>query len=110
MEQLYQWFENRKKTCLSFSLYLTKFLLKMIGWKDQEPGLLQPFLVWAKTSSFNVSHFIRSFIRSHTLFVIKTGENPIFFMLSLSKSKTRNSFPRYAPWINLPGRLDPQLK
>ena len=48
----------------------------MIGWKEQEPEaelsvkhlklsiahyLLQPFLVWAKTSSFNISHFSRSF-------------------------------------------------
>ena len=48
----------------------------MIIWKEQEPeaelsvkhlklsiahyflkSLLQPFLVWAKTSSFNISHF-----------------------------------------------------
>ena len=51
----------------------------MTGWKEQEPEaelsakhlklsiahyfncLLQPFLVWAKTSSFNISHFSRSF-------------------------------------------------
>ena len=52
----------------------------MIVWKEQEPeaelsvkhlklsivhyfskSLLQPFLVWAKTSSFNISHFSRSF-------------------------------------------------
>ena len=30
MEQIYQWFEYRTKTCWSFSL-------KMIGWKEQEP-------------------------------------------------------------------------
>ena len=48
----------------------------MIGWKEQEREaelsvkhlklsiahyLLQPFMVWAKTSSFNNSHFNRSF-------------------------------------------------
>ena len=52
----------------------------MIVWKEQEPeaelsvkhlklsiahyflkSLLHPFLVWAKTSSFNISHFSRSF-------------------------------------------------
>ena len=52
----------------------------MIVWKEQEPeaelsvkhlklsidhyvikSLLQPFLVWAKTSSLNISHFSRSF-------------------------------------------------
>ena len=37
MEQIYQWFEYRKKTCWSFSFYLTKLSLKMIGWKEQEP-------------------------------------------------------------------------
>ena len=52
----------------------------MIVWKEQEPeaelsvehlklsiahyffkSFLQPFLVWAKTSSFNIPHFSRSF-------------------------------------------------
>ena len=37
MEQIYHWFEYRKKTCWSFSLYLIKLLLKMIDWKEQEP-------------------------------------------------------------------------
>ena len=37
MEQIYQWFEYRKKTCRSFSLYPLKLSLKMIGWKQQEP-------------------------------------------------------------------------
>ena len=37
-EQIYwQWFEYRKKTCWSFSPYLIKLLLKMVGWKEQEP-------------------------------------------------------------------------
>ena len=36
-EEIYQWFEYRKKTCWSFSLYLIKLSLKMIGWKEQEP-------------------------------------------------------------------------
>ena len=36
MEQIYQWFEYRKKTCWSFPLYLIKLSLKMIGWKEQE--------------------------------------------------------------------------
>ena len=62
-------------------VYLTKLSLKMIVWKEQEPEaevsvkhlklsiahyflktFWQPFLVWAKlTSSFNISHFSRSF-------------------------------------------------
>ena len=61
-------------------VYLTKLPLKMIVWKEQEPeaelsvkhlklaiahyflkSLLQPFLVWVKTSSFNISHFSRLF-------------------------------------------------
>ena len=50
----------------------------MIGWKEQEPEaelsvkhlklsiahilkLVATFLVWAKTSSFNITHFSRSF-------------------------------------------------
>ena len=37
MEQIYQWFESRKKTCWSFSLYLIKLSSKKIGWKEQEP-------------------------------------------------------------------------
>ena len=37
MEQIYQWFEYRKKTCWSFSLYLMKLSLKIIGRKEQEP-------------------------------------------------------------------------
>ena len=37
MEQIYQWFKYRKKTCWSFSLNLIKLLLKMIGWTEQEP-------------------------------------------------------------------------
>ena len=37
MEQIYQWFEYRKKSCWSFSLYLIKLSLKIIGWKEQEP-------------------------------------------------------------------------
>ena len=36
MEQTYQWFEYRKKTCGFFSLYLIKLSLNMIGWKEQE--------------------------------------------------------------------------
>ena len=35
-KQIYQWFEYRKKTCGSFSLYLISLSLKMIGWKAQE--------------------------------------------------------------------------
>ena len=73
MEQIYQWFEYRKKTCWSFSLYLIRLSLQTIGWIEQEPetelyqapqtfncpfsSLLQPFLVWAKTSSFNILNF-----------------------------------------------------
>ena len=37
MEQIYQWFEYRKKICWSFLLYLIKLSLKMIGWTEQEP-------------------------------------------------------------------------
>ena len=37
MEQIYQWFEYRKSNWWSFSLYLIKLLLKMAGWKVQEP-------------------------------------------------------------------------
>ena len=38
MERIYQWFEYRKNNnWWSFSLYLIKLLLKMIGWKKQEP-------------------------------------------------------------------------
>ena len=37
MEQIYQRFEYRKRTCWFFSFYLTKLSLKMIGWKEQEP-------------------------------------------------------------------------
>ena len=37
MEQIYQWFEYRKSNWWSFSLYLIKLLLKMGGWKEQEP-------------------------------------------------------------------------
>ena len=37
LEQIYQWFGYRKKVCWSFSLYLIKLSLKMIGWKEQEP-------------------------------------------------------------------------
>ena len=37
MEKIHQWFEYRQKTCWSFSLYLIKLSLKMIGWKEQEP-------------------------------------------------------------------------
>ena len=76
MEQIYQWFEYRKNNWWSFSLYLIKLLLKMIDWKEQEPEteisstsnfqspilkLVATFLVCAKTSSFNISHFSRSF-------------------------------------------------
>ena len=32
-----QWFEYRKNNWWSFSLYLIKLSLKMIGWKEQEP-------------------------------------------------------------------------
>ena len=69
MEQIYQWFENRKKTFWSFSFYLM-----MTDWKEQEPetelfikhlklsiahyfkACCNLFLIWAKTSSFNISH------------------------------------------------------
>ena len=37
MEQVYQWFDHRQKTCWSFSLYLIKLSLKRVGWKEQEP-------------------------------------------------------------------------
>ena len=37
MEQVYQWFKYRKNNLWSFSLYLIKLSLKMIGWKEQEP-------------------------------------------------------------------------
>ena len=37
MEQIYQWFEYRKSNWRSFLLYLIKLLLKMVGWKEQEP-------------------------------------------------------------------------
>ena len=38
MEQIYQWFEYRKKTCWSFSFILQNCrLIKTIGWKEQEP-------------------------------------------------------------------------
>ena len=37
MGQIYQWFEYRKSNWLFFSLYLIKLLLKMVGWKEQEP-------------------------------------------------------------------------
>ena len=37
MEQIYQWFQYGSKTCWSFSFYLIKLSLKMIGWKEQEP-------------------------------------------------------------------------
>ena len=36
MEQIYQWFQYRKKTCWSFSLCLIKLSLKVIGWKEEE--------------------------------------------------------------------------
>ena len=36
MEKIYQWFEYRKSNWWSSSLYLTKLLLKMVGWKEQE--------------------------------------------------------------------------
>ena len=76
MEQIYQWFEYRKSSWWSFSLYLIKLLLKMVGWKEQEPEtelsstsnfqspilkLVATFLLWAETSPFNISHFSRSF-------------------------------------------------
>ena len=38
MKQIYQWFEYRKGNWWSFSLYLIKLLLKMVGWKEQKPG------------------------------------------------------------------------
>ena len=76
MEQIYQWFEYRKSNWWSFSLYLIKLSLKMIGWKGQEPEtelcinhlnfqlpvlkFVATFLIWAKTNSFNISHFSRS--------------------------------------------------
>ena len=45
-------------------------------------SLLQPFLVWSKTSSFNISHFSRSFnLVGHQDL---TGEKPIFLMLYLT--------------------------
>ena len=49
MEQIYQWFEYRKKTCWSFSLYLIKLSLKMIGWKEQES---ETELCLSSTSNF----------------------------------------------------------
>ena len=36
MEQIYQWFEYRKKTRWSFS-FILQLSLKMIVWKEQEP-------------------------------------------------------------------------
>ena len=37
MEEIYQWFEYRKKTYWSFSFILQKLSLKRIVWKEQEP-------------------------------------------------------------------------
>ena len=83
MERIYQLFKYEKKTCMSFSLYLIKLSLKIIGWKEQEPVTELSikhlklsmahfkarcnlfFLVWTKTSSFKTSHFSRSFNLVH---------------------------------------------
>ena len=42
MELIYQWFEYKMNTCLSFSLYLIKLSSMMIGWKEksQKPNSL----------------------------------------------------------------------
>ena len=106
IEQIYQWFEYRKKTCWSFSLYLIKLSLKMIGWKEQEAetelhmkhlklsvahfkACCNFLLVWAKTSSFNISHFSRSsnLARHQDL----REESLSFLMLYLPKSKIKFS-------------------
>ena len=75
MEQMYQWFEYRNKTCCSFSLYLIKLSLKIIGWKEQEPEtklsgtsdfqspvILKLFTYGLKPALLiSISHFSRSF-------------------------------------------------
>ena len=103
MEQIYQWFEYRKKTCWSFSLYLIELSLNMIGWKEQEPETelsvkhiklsiahcCNLSLVWAKASSFNVLHFSQSFnlVRHQDL----REKSLSFLMLYLPKSKRKFS-------------------
>ena len=52
MEQIHQWFDYRKKTCWSFSLYLIKLSLKMVGWKEQEP-----FDLSIKHLKLSIAHF-----------------------------------------------------
>ena len=104
MKQIYQWFEYRKKTCWSFSLCLIKLSLKMIGWKDQQPetelsikhlklsiahfkACCKLFWYGLKTSSFNVSHFSRSF---NLVCEQDLGEESLsFLMLYLPKSKRK---------------------
>ena len=105
MKQIYQWFECRKSNWWSFLLYLIKLLLEMVGWKEQEPEtklsstsnfqlpilkLVATFLVWAKTSSFNISHFCRSFnlVRHYDL----QEKNLCFFMLEFPKTKRKFSY------------------
>ena len=90
MEQIYHGLSTERKLVGPFRLSYKTVVkddclertraLKMIVWKEQDPeaelsvkhlklsishyflkSLLQPFLVWAKTSSFNISHFSRSF-------------------------------------------------
>ena len=79
MEQIYQWFEYRKKLAGPFRLSYktvvkddclerTRARSRIVCSAPQTfnhplffKSLLQPFLVWPKTSSFNISHFSRSF-------------------------------------------------
>ena len=74
IEQIYQWFEYRKKTCRSFFVVSYKTVLNddclertrarnrtVYQAPETSPIILKvvaTFLVWAKTSFFNISHFI----------------------------------------------------